>query len=633
MKMKALLLTALTGVMVCTLAVSPVCAASAEGTDAAAAPSRVSVHDPSVFKSADGEYYIIGSHTASAKSDDLIHWTQIGTDYQNPTNTPIYGNLQENFAESFLWAGYDDGDCTGGYAIWAPDAVWNPYYEWEDGTTGAYMLYYCTSSTYRRSCIGYLVSREADTGYTYADTIVYSGFTTNGLYDGNSTRDTTWSNDYLNLSELIALGSENGGIDEVSENWFSATGEYNNLYAPNAIDPTVFFDASGENLYMVYGSWSGGIFLLPLDAATGEPIYPGTDSIDEASGNFTDRYFGVHLAGGNHQSGEGSYITYDEETGYYYLYETYGGLTAEGGYNMRLFRSENVIGPYLDACGNSASDSGSNNEKYGIKLIGNYGFFGQTGKRSAGHNSALIDEDGSRFLVYHQRFDSTPITEAHEVRVHQQFLNEELWPVTAVYEYRGEQPESYETSEVVGSYEYFNHGTGTDTGMLSEQVVTLNEDGTVTGSVSGTWEKKDSGRGYDYLTLTLSSGTVYKGYFFRQQKETDEENEVMTFAAFGDDNTCIWGSMTDPQDDAMTVSLASLLLDAQMPLTTLDSLSLADELLGAGITWSSSDETVLASDGTVTPQSKDVRVTLTAVISCGEESAEKTYTIKVRSAS
>ncbi|MFR2956842.1 MAG: family 43 glycosylhydrolase, partial [Lachnospiraceae bacterium] len=353
-----------------------------ETADTPETPTRVSVHDPSIVK-ADGMYYVLGSHTASASSSDLIQWTQLNSDYGNPESTPFYGNLKETFEKPFQWAGYNDGDCVGGYAIWAPDAIWNPYYKWDDGSTGAYMLYCCTSSTWRRSCISYLVSKTFDGTYTYVDTIIYSGFTKTGAVDGNSSRNTKWDNDYLNLNTLLEKGSENGGIDEISDNWFDQTGDWNHLYAPNAIDPNLFFDASGEKLYMSYGSWSGGLFLLELDPATGEAIYPGVDSTDEVSGNFVDRYFGVHLAGGNHQSGEAPYIQYDPETGYYYLYETYGGLTAEGGYNMRLFRSENPTGPYVDAAGGNASESGENNDNYGIKLIGNYSFYDQIGKRAA----------------------------------------------------------------------------------------------------------------------------------------------------------------------------------------------------------------------------------------------------------
>ena len=67
------------------------------------------------------------------------------------------------------------------------------------------MLYYSASSTWRRSCIGLLVSKQVYRGYQYVDTILYSGFTNTGKvnYDGNSKRDTTWSNNYLNLKKLM----------------------------------------------------------------------------------------------------------------------------------------------------------------------------------------------------------------------------------------------------------------------------------------------------------------------------------------------------------------------------------------------------------------------------------------------
>lgn len=606
-------------------------APSGDAADAQPAePTRVSVHDPSIVKSDDGTYYVLGSHTASAKSADLIQWNQMNTDYGSPENTPFYGNLQETFEKPFQWAGYNDGDCLGGYAIWAPDAIWNPYYAWEDGSTGAYMLYCCTSSTWRRSCISYLVSRTFEGPYTYVDTIVYSGFTTNGEPDGNSSRDTSWDNDYLNLTALIEKGSENGGIDEISDNWFDSTGGWNNLYAPNAIDPNVFFDADGEKLYMSYGSWSGGLFLLELDPATGEAIYPGVDSVDEVSGNFVDRYFGVHLTGGNHQSGEAPYIRYDAETGYYYLYETYGGLTAEGGYNMRLFRSENPTGPYLDAAGQNAADNGENNDLYGIKLIGNYSFYDQIGKRAAGHNSALIDEDGSRYLVYHQRFDIEPQLEAHEVRVHQQFLNEDLWPTTAVYEYRGEQPANYENGAVIGSYEFMDHGTKTNGDMLATQMLTLNEDGTLSGAANGTWEKKDSGRGYDYVTFVMNDVT-YKGFFFLQHKENKEESPVMTFSAIGDNNTCIWGSMIDTENDEMIANMAAIAVGQMIPSATKENLELPASVMGADVSWSTSDASVISETGVVTPlDGEDTRAILTATITRGDVTVEESYKIAVR---
>ncbi len=498
--------------------------------------SRVSVHDPSIVKDVDtGTYYVFGSHLATAKSDDLVNWTQITADYENTENNPVYGNLAENFAESFEWAGYNDGDHLGGFAVWAPDVYWDDAYKWEDGSKGAYLMYYSASSTWRRSCIGLAASKTIEGPYAYVDTLIYSGITADGTPDGNSQRNTKWDNDYLNFKELIEKGSENGGIDEVNEKWFRGS-EYNTDYAPNAIDPTIV-EGADDKLYMVYGSWSGGLFVLEVDPETGLVLYPGVDSTDEVSGNYVDRYYGVHIAGANHQSGEGPFILYDEETEYYYMYETYGGLQRKGGYNMRLFRSKDITGPYVDAAGGNAADNGVDNFKYGIKLISNYAFPDQRGYRSAGHNSALIDGDGSRYLIYHQRFDEG--TEYHEVRVHQQYMNEDQWPVTAVYENRNETIANYDDAAVAGDYDLINHGTENNTNMLDTLAVTLAEDGTVSGDMTGTWEKKDSGKGYDYVTITAGD-VVYKGFFYEQTDDNGEK--VMTFSAIGNNNECIWGS-------------------------------------------------------------------------------------------
>lgn len=590
--------------------------------DVAGNLARVSVHDPSVIEDPnnEGNFYVFGSHIATASSNDLANWSQVSKDYQDTNANHVYGDLDETFAESFKWAGKNDGDCVGGYAVWAPDVIWNPQYEWEDGSKGAYMLYYCTSSTWRRSCIGYLVSKQIDTGYKYVDTLVYSGFTNTGSvnYDGNSKIDTTWTNDYLNLKELV----DNGTIEDMStDKCFNSDGSWNNKYAPNAIDPTVFFDKDGEKLYMTYGSWSGGIFILELDPTTGEAIYPGKDGKDEESGNFVDRYFGTHIAGGNHQSGEGPFILYDESTDYYYMYETYGGLTSTGGYNMRLFRSKNVMGPYVDAAGNDASGSGYDNYKYGIKLIGNYQFLGQTAYRAAGHNSAMIDEEGNHYLVFHQRFSDRG--ESHEVRVRQQFMNEDGWPVTAVYENRNEEITNYDKKDVIGSYEFINHGNAAaDGNMLKTESITLNEDGTISGDEEGTWTV-NQGDGSDYITVEYN-GDTYKGVFFRQTNDNGEK--VMTFTAIGDNNEAIWGSQyTESEENS--IERAKSTLSKEIPAWTREDLELPSKVSGVSVSWTSSDEDIISSEGKVNSEAEDKTVTLTASLKVGE--TESTCDFKV----
>ncbi|MCR5692151.1 MAG: family 43 glycosylhydrolase [Eubacterium sp.] len=373
----------LTGVLV--FAMSVTCIATGmigKNTEAQAARSslsRVSVHDPNIFKDTDGTYYAFGSHLATAKSTDLRNWTQMISGYNDTSANieAVYGDLDTNFAEPFLWAGKNECDSYGGHSVWAPNVIYNEDYVNEDNSKGAYMMYVCTSSTYIRSAIGFAVSQNAEGPYEYKDTLIYSGFTSGDAYD-TYTVDSTTQTSYVNknytntnIDELIADGTLSG----VNSSWFNNDGSYNNNYAPNAIDPTVFTTPAGK-MYMTYGSWSGGLFILEIDPATGKAIYPGTTSTDSDTGLVTDAYFGTRIAGRNHVSGEAPFINYDAETGYYYLYETYGGLTADGGYNMRMYRSQNPCGPYVDAAGNQAQNNYLNLNSYGVKLEGNYAFTG-----------------------------------------------------------------------------------------------------------------------------------------------------------------------------------------------------------------------------------------------------------------
>lgn len=129
--------------------------------------SNVSVHDPSVVKDGD-TYYVFGSHIEAAESQDLMNWSTFTNGYKTPDNV-LYGDLSANLAESFSLGRENDSDSKGGFSVWAPDVFWNTDYVNEDGTKGAYMMYYSTSSTYIRSAIGYAVSQNIKGPYTYGE--------------------------------------------------------------------------------------------------------------------------------------------------------------------------------------------------------------------------------------------------------------------------------------------------------------------------------------------------------------------------------------------------------------------------------------------------------------------------------
>lgn len=506
--------------------------------------SRVAVHDPSIYWEADSEgnpvYYVFGTHITAARSTDLVNWRIFTNGYKANGNT-LYGELSKNLSEPFQWAGENDSDSRGGFAVWAPDVIYNENYVNEDGSKGAYMIYFCTSSTYCRSAIAYAVSDRVDGDYTYKGTLVYSGFTETSATDKGSKIDKLWTN--TNIDELMAGGRIEEGFNS---EWASGT-NYNTDYAPNAIDPTVFEDADGR-MWMCYGSWSGGIYLLEIDPATGDAIYPGKNGIT-GDGRVIDKYFGIRIAGGHTISGEGPYILYDQETEYYYLYTTYNYLDSVSGYNMRLFRSKDPTGPYLDAAGKNAVFASRNTNQYsiGIKVMGNYAFScNANGYRSPGHCSGFIDQDGKMYLIYHTRFQRGG--EAFEIRVHQQFINEAGWPVTAVFENRGDviSDTGYEKSDLVGTYEFINHGTGSDgASVKTPETIVLQADGTVIGDESGTWKETE---GTYYATIEID-GVIYQGIFFAQHDEAADSQLRMTFAAIGDNNATIWGAKISDSTD------------------------------------------------------------------------------------
>ena len=587
---------------------------------------EVSVHDPSIIKDED-VYYIFGSHIDAAKSTDLMSWTKFTNGYTTPGNT-LYGDLSENLAESFKWAGENDSDCKGGFAVWAPEIFWNEDYINEDGTKGAYMLYYSASSTYIRSAIGFAVSKEVEGPYEYVDTIIYSGFTRDEEYDKDSDVNKKWTN--TNICSLI----ETGILENENSNWFNQDGSYKNAMYPNAIDANVFYDKNGK-LWMTYGSWSGGIFILELDRETGKPIYPGEDSRTE-DGRLIDRYFGTKISGGYGKSGEGPYVIYNPETDYYYLYVTYGWLAADGEYNMRVFRSENPDGPYKDSLGQNAVLKGSGDHSLiGNKIMGHF-LFGykldgssselEFGYVSPGHNSVYYDtQTGEQYLVFHTRFPHRG--EAHEVRVHKLFMNEDNWPVAAPYRYAGEKLEGIDIKDIPGEYQFVNHEKDISNHLKKSITISFNDDGTITGPVSGTWELKD-----DYYANIIIDGNTYKGVFLQQWTELNGKKDI-TFTALSDEGKSIWGIKTIERTDEEIVETIKDELKLENANVVMADLVLPTEGIGgAQISWNSSNPDVVANNGTVTrPKTgdKDANVTLTATITKGDYSATKTLKVIV----
>lgn len=476
---------------------------SYEGIATGSIDAGTSVHDPSIIKGDDGKYYIFGSHMVGGVSEDLRTWEPLGNGYS--PNNKIFDKLLQN-EEAFAYTGSKKSliktdDRT--WHVWAPDIIYNK-------AQGKYFMYFCTTSTWNASNLCYATSDKVEGPYTWQGALIYSGFVKRHLKDTNVL-------DYV--TEEFA-----------EENYITSMPEYNFQDYPNAIDPTVFYDEDGR-LWMVYGSWSGGIFLLELDPKTGLVIHPQADPE-----NNVDAYFGKRLLGGGHKSIEAPYIWYDETSGFYYLFVSYGSLTREGGYQIRVFRSETPDGDYVDMNGNTPWTADKDHSGYGLKLSGNYFLPGlDQAYMATGHNSAFTDDDGKAYVVFHTRFEKRG--EEHEPRVHQMIISEEGWPCMLPYATAGETiaENGYEKDEIVGEYYVVNQGTEINADIAKPYKLVLSKRGKVYGKdVEGTWEAKENGY---YMNITVGEKS-YSGVFCRMDDEAG--TEVMTFSATGG-NESLWG--------------------------------------------------------------------------------------------
>lgn len=140
----------------------------------------------------------------------------------------------------------------------------------------------------------------------------------------------------------------------------------------NTIDPSMTFDTSG-NLWMSFGSYWNGIYIVQLNALTGGRIAANSPTYHEAYNS----------------SIEASYLF--QRGGYYYLFANWGSCCSgvNSTYNIRVGRSLNVTGPYLD--------------RNGADMAGNGGslFLQGTGKFTGPGHMAILSENGRQWFSYH----------------------------------------------------------------------------------------------------------------------------------------------------------------------------------------------------------------------------------------
>lgn len=644
---------------------------------------RIAVHDPSIVmdvtESTNPKYYIYGSHLGRAKTYASVNYQiwnntfntgeeNTGTsnslfadvngksiNFKDAYSTHVIKKVKNSKGEEVAFGNFDangwqfKGNTVKGMQ-WAPDVIYNK-------TMKKWCMYMSLNGDHWCSSIVCFTSDDLEGPWAYQGPVVFSGFQGTFAHNAYAAAD-----DWKHTDLAVATG-------ETSLPARYQTGDSWGSYWPNCIDPCVFYD-DDDNLWMSYGSWSGGIFIIRLDKTNGLRDYTYTFPYQisgktvtpgGADANCTsDPYFGKKIAGGYYVSGEASYIQKVDK--YYYLFMSYGGLTAAGGYQIRVFRSEKPDGPYKDCLTSKGIDAvydkyilnfgGDAKRDEGVKLFGNYQWETMPNAELAqGHNSAIVDHKGRALIVYHTRFLNRG--EEHEVRVHQLFVNQDGWLVAAPYEFSGETytdndiatQQLYDATKVEGDYQIIAHPYRQNTAAMDyEKPVTihLNADGSISGEYTGKWELV-SGTSYINLTLkgvaTANAEVKFKGVLTEQTIDYTNIKALCFTALSSSDGLAtsggaslqtrglsIWGSKADAKAAIKyTLDKTSVPFADGATLNSMPKLP-TEGHLGATISWKSSNPSILTDEGVVKGKGK---VTMTMTISKDGYEYTKDYTLNI----
>ena len=453
-----------------------------DATPADSADTTEGVHDPTIFKDpVTKHYFVYSSHNLVFESEDLINWEK--HDYTKKVTVP-------KKAKEFIDKNYSG--TTANTTYWAPDL----YYK--EGDEYPYWFYLSTSCGLggRNSVISLIKAKSP------------------GLWDG----------EYADTGVVIAS-------------------KENNNYNTNCIDANIFTDTDGKT-YFIWGSFWKGIYMAELDTDTG--LVKGIDYTSDATILSSGQKFGTRLF--STPSGvlgpEGPYTVYNKDTGYRYMFTSYGWLGTN--YNLRVARTNKTFSEILSGSNphkqlldqkgrpvgatysDQVKEGGSLNEVWGYKMSGSFQLGDGIEYVGSGHNSAFQDDDGQWYLVQHCRKVADSIA---YLQVKKILWTEDGWPVISPLVYAGEKEQKIPKEMIYGTWDLSSVGQtimrddvtdvsksaaykGADLPVHSSQII-LQPDGTI-GNGIGTWDYDND----HTVTLNFDADGNNDNYEFYQSGDT-----------------------------------------------------------------------------------------------------------------
>jgi arabinan endo-1,5-alpha-L-arabinosidase len=287
----------------------------------------------------------------------------------------------------------------------------------------------------------------------------------------------------------------------------------------NAIDPTVVVDRITGRHWMAYGSYQNGIYVVELDSTSGGLKTTGDRGIKIAGRN-----------GGRNAAIEGPEINY--RNGWYYLFVSYDWL--EDFYNVRVGRSRNPNGPYLDFNGVNMALYSDN-----VPMIeAPYQFNNHEGWQGTGHCS--VYNDNGTYYIFNQARPSTSIynMDLHVRKMY--WIND--WPVLSPERYAGVPQCTITADSLVGKWENLELIYSKVLAHSTSTTIELSSNRTIDNNALNTWSLQDS-------TLALSFNSGQKIYKTIVSFGWDWENRCVTmlYTGINGSGICTWGKKINQQ--------------------------------------------------------------------------------------
>lgn len=297
----------------------------------------------------------------------------------------------------------------------------------------------------------------------------------------------------------------------------------------NAIDPTIVTTPTGEQ-YFYYGSAWDGIYILKLDPTTGLAATAGDKGKRIANRGFTGGKYNGNI--------EGAEIIYNPTLKKYYLFIAYDWLQTK--YNVRVCKSDNPTGPFLDYNGVDANT----NVDHGPMILAPYQFMGHGGWQGTAHCGVFDDGNGQYYMAHQGR----PAVNSYFMDMHVRKIlwTADDWPVVLPERFANvDQTTPIAQSELIGDWEAIVLGYQIVVGYGTEQTspnmqvantLTLNSNGTINTDPASTWTYSAP-----LLTCKYSNGFTDKVLVARERDWENKITSKLVFTGLNNTGIAIWG--------------------------------------------------------------------------------------------